>query len=119
MSTAAEATISKQDKAKRLVEEAAILTEAEQYSAGDSEDRKSLGKIVLWQVRQSIDHGTLLRLVISGQAKYQLKTDCEAAHKSKTWPVRFFGVTHSVPISVAVGVIGFAAIMYCRKNGWM
>ena len=115
----AEETIHEQDKAKRLLDEKVILEKAYSLTNGEAENPKTLGEVILWQVKQSIDHGTLLRIVIDGQSKYRLETDCIEARKPKTWKVRLFGITYNSPVSVTIIVIGFMAVMYCKKNGWM
>lgn len=114
-----EETIHEQDKAKRIEEESEILDMAKSLTNGEAGDQKLLGEVILWQVKESISHSTLLRLLITGQQQFQLKSSCVHAHKPKTWVVRVFGVSYSAPVSIAVMVVGFCVVMVCRKNGWM
>jgi hypothetical protein len=112
----AEDTIHEQDKAKRLEEEAEILQKAHALTNGSAGNQKLIGEVLQWQVKNSIEHNTLLRIVIATQASFQLRADCEELHNTKTWPVRVFGTSYSVPITTAVCIIGLFSYLWLHKN---
>lgn len=112
-------TIHEQDKAKRLQEEASILEKAHDLTNGSAGNQKMLGEVILWQVKESISHSTLLRVLIESQNKYQLKEVCELSHKPKKLSVRIFGVTYAAPVNVAIVVIAFFAYQYSKAQGWL
>ena len=119
MNQTAEDTIHEQDKKKRLQDEAEILEMATRLTNGDAENPKMMGEVLLWQVKESISHSTLLRILISNMGLYQLKTECELCQKPKTWMVRIFGVTYAAPVTTAIVCISFFVFLFCKKQGWV
>ena len=112
-------TIHKQDKEKQIQEETKILADANGIADGTSKDEKALGRIVLWQVKESIEHNTLLRHLIEYLENYQLKIICDQRHKPKCWPLKLWGITYQSPVSVTIIVLAFFVFMFCRKEGWL
>ncbi len=117
-------TISEQDRAARLLEEAQILSIANDLASGDRrnptpEDYKHEGMVRKWMVEKTIDQGMVLREIAESLPGYQTVADCEGLHQAKTWPVKVFGTAYSAPVTLAVGIIGIILGLFCRKQGWI
>lgn len=108
-----------QDRTKRLQAEADIIRKAKELANGSHDDVKLRGEVTVWQIETLIDHSTLMRNIVDSLTLYQLKTDCEAAHRAKSWPLKLFGITFSAPINIVIMVIAFFVYQYCRKEGWL
>ena len=112
-------TIQNQDKEKRSQEEAEILKKAEELSNGNTGDPALLGKIIVWQVKESISHSTLLRELIDSLRLYQLKEVCMLQHKPKKWSFKLFGATYAAPANVAIVAASVFVYLYMKKEGWI
>ena len=118
-----EQVVKEHDKAKRIEEEEEILTDAESLTNGHAGDPQITGKVLHWQVKETVTQGVLLRTLVDTLADfeqiYQRKTQCILAHQPKRWQVKLFGVSFSVPMSVMIATCGWLFFMACRKQGWM
>lgn len=113
----AEKTISENDKAKRLSEEAEILAKASALTNGSAGNPKLIGEVMHWQVTETIAQGKLLRIIVETQSRFQLKEDCIGLHKPKTWAVKIFGTSYQVPTTTFIIVVGFLFWSWLRSGG--
>jgi len=90
------------DKAKRLEVENDILSMAQSLTNGHKGDLELEGKVRLWQVRETIENGRMLRTIIESLRGFQLRDDCVLAHSGKVGTVIIFGQTYKVPMTVLI-----------------
>ena len=114
-----EEVLNKYDKEKRMEDEKHVLSWTTALTNSGSGDPILIGKVVNWQVRETISQGELLRALVAYRQEYQLKTACLLAHGNKKWAIKLFGQTFALPVSIAVAVLGCVAIMFLKKHGWV
>lgn len=102
------------DKEERIRKENEILDMAKSLTNGHAGDKELEGKVRLWQVKETIENGRLLRVIVASLQSFQLRSDCILAHSGKMGTIVLFGQTYKVPMSILIGgwFLWRAAILY-------